>query len=160
MPEAESDPVEDDLDRIVAALNKHRVDFLIVGGYAVMFHGLVRATKDLDILIRPTPENARRASAALEEIGFSCEDFSHDQFVVGKGITFGEPPLRVDVLSQIRGIDFDKAWERRQTSVFGPNEANYIGLDDLIVNKEAVGRPQDLVDAQMLRTARDKQSGP
>lgn len=148
----------DDFDRIVASLNKHGVDFMIIGGYAVIFHGYIRATKDLDIFIRRTPENSRRTVVALEEIGFACPDLKPEIFMAGKGITFGEPPLRVDVLGDIRGVAFDPAWSRRQTSRFGPNEANYIGLDDLITNKECVGRPQDLADAQKLSLARDKGS--
>ena len=68
--------------------------------------------------------------------------------------------MRIDVLSEIRGVAFDGAWSRRQVSRFGPNEASFIGLDDLIANKEAVGRPQDLVDAQKLKLAREKSSPP
>lgn len=126
------------------------------GGYAVIFHGQVRTTKDLALFIRRTPDNARRAVAALEEIGFACPELSPELFISGKGITFGEAPMRVDVLAAIRGIDFEAAWERKQTSRFGPNEANYIGLDDLIANKEAVARPQDIADAQKLKAAREK----
>ncbi len=150
----------DDFDRIVASLNKNGVDFMIIGGYAVIFHGHVRATKDLDIMIRRTPENARRAVAALDEAGCACPELTPELFMAGKGITFGEPPMRIDVLSDIRGVAFDDAWSRRRISRFGPNEANFIGLDDLIANKEAVGRPQDLVDAQKLNLAREKSSRP
>lgn len=145
----------DDFDRIIASLNRGGVDYMIVGGYAVIFHGHVRTTKDLDILIRRTPENARRAVQALEEIGFICPELSPELFMSGKGITFGEPPMRVDVLSAIRGVEFEAAWERRRTSRFGPNTASYIGLDDLIANKEAVARSQDLADAEKLKMARE-----
>ncbi|MBI5244427.1 MAG: hypothetical protein HY922_12235 [Elusimicrobia bacterium] len=150
----------DDFDRIVASLNKNGVDFMIIGGYAVIFHGHVRTTKDLDIMIRRTPENARRAIAALEEAGCTCPELTPELFMAGKGITFGEPPMRIDVLSDIRGVAFDDAWSRRQISRFGPNEANFIGLDDLIANKEAVARPQDLADAQKLNLAREKSLQP
>lgn len=158
MPEGSGEDAGlDDFDRIVASLNDHGVDFMIVGGYAVIFHGHVRATKDLDILIRRTPENARRTVAALEKIGFECPELKPELFLAGKGITFGEPPLRVDVLGAIKGVDFDAAWPRRQTSRFGPHEASYIGLQDLIANKESVARPQDLADAQKLRLVQAKQ---
>jgi hypothetical protein len=149
----------DDFDRVIGSLIKNDVDFMIIGGYAVIFHGNVRTTKDLDILIRRTPENAKRTVAALEQIGLTCPELSPEFFMSGKGITFGEPPMRVDVLSEVRGVNFDDAWTRRQTSRFGPHEANYIGLDDLVRNKEAVGRPQDLVDAQRLRLAQERSLG-
>lgn len=149
-------PELDDFDRIVASLNKHGVEFMIIGGYAVIFHGHVRATKDLDILIRRAPENAGRAVRALEEIGFACPEFTPALFEAGKGITFGEPPNRVDVISEIRGVSFEEAWTRKQAGRFGPQTANYIGLDDLISNKEAVGRSQDLADVEKLKLAREK----
>lgn len=148
----------DDFDRIVASLNKNCVEFLIVGGYAVIFHGHVRNTKDLDIFIRRAPDNARRAVAALEEIGFACPELTPELFEAGKGITFGEPPIRVDVITEIRGVTFEAAWARKQTSRFGEQQANYIGLEDLILNKEAVARSQDLVDVEKLKLAREKMS--
>ncbi len=153
-------PELDDLERIIDALNKKGVDFMIIGGYAVIFHGYVRNTKDLDILIRPTAENSRRAVSALEQAGCACPELTPELFMSGKGITFGDPPMRVDVLAVIRGVVFDDAWSRRQASRFGPLEVNFIGLDDLISNKEAVARPQDLVDAQKLILAREKMSPP
>lgn len=161
MPEGSGEPTGlDDIERIVDSLNNNGVEFMIIGGYAVIFHGHVRNTKDLDILIRRTPENARRAVAALEEAGCACPELTPGLFIEGKGITFGEPPTRVDVLAEIRGVTFDDAWPRRHASRFGPLKADFIGLDDLIANKEAVARPQDLVDAQKLRLAREKMSRP
>lgn len=156
MPEDAEATGLDDFDAIVDSFNKNSVEFMIIGGYAVIFHGHVRTTKDLDIFIRSTPENARRAVVALEGIGFQCPELTPELFIAGKGITFGEPPVRVDVLSQIPGVAFEEAWARRDVSRFGPNEASYIGLDDLIANKEAVARPQDIADAQELRSARKK----
>ncbi|MBI5882580.1 MAG: hypothetical protein HZB91_05700 [Elusimicrobia bacterium] len=110
----------------------------------------------MDILIRRSPDNAARAVTALEEAGCACQELTPQLFMSGKGITFGDPPMRVDILADIRGVAFDEAWSRRQTSRFGPLEANFIGLDDLISNKEAVARAQDLVDVQRLIMAREK----
>ncbi len=161
MPEGSGEATElDDIERIVASLNKNHVDFMIIGGYAVIFHGYVRNTKDLDILIRRTPENARRTVAALEEAGCACPELTPELFMSGKGITFGDAPMRVDILAEVRGVKFDDAWSRKQTSRFGTLGANFIGLEDLISNKEAVARPQDLLDAQKLSVARVKSSEP
>jgi hypothetical protein len=157
MPEDPCKAAElDDIERIVASLNKNGVDFMIIGGYAVIFHGFVRNTKDLDILIRRSPDNAARAVTALEEAGCACPELTPQLFMSGKGITFGDPPMRVDILADIRGVAFDEAWSRRQTGRFGPLEADFIGLDDLISNKKAVARAQDLVDVQRLNMAREK----
>jgi hypothetical protein len=160
MPKAEDSSGQsglDDFDRIVAFFNKHHVDFLIIGGYAVIFHGDMRSTKDLDLWIRRTVQNAERTVAALEEAGFVPPDDALQHLKDGKGITFGEAPVRVeDILTEIPGVDFDSAWKRKETSQFGPNEAHFIGIDDLITNKEKVARGQDLVDAEKLRLVREK----
>lgn len=140
----------DDLDLVVSSLNKHQVEFLIVGGYAVVYHGHVRNTQDLDLFVRPTAENARRTVAALEEAGFASPDLKPEVFTADNGISLGEPPVRVDVLSRLPGVEFDDAWNRRETSVFGAEAANYISREDLIKNKRAVGRPRDLDDVRVL----------
>ncbi len=154
MSEDGGPPELDDLERIVASLNEGRVDFMIIGGYAVIFHGYVRNTKDLDILLRPTPDNSKRAVAALEALGLTCAELKPELFTSGKGITFGDPPMRVDILGKIPGVDFEEAWSSKETSRFGRQEAHFIGLEELIRNKQAVARPQDLVDAEKLKLAR------
>jgi len=146
----------DDFDRIVASLNKHRVDFLIIGGYAVFYHGFVRATEDLDIYVRPTEENAKRTVAALEAVGFGCPELSPEVFTADNGISLGEKPIKVDILSRLPGVAFEDAWARRESSAFGAETANYISREDLIKNKRAVGRPRDLDDVRELEAGRDQ----
>ena len=145
----------DDFDRIIASLNKHHVDFMLIGGIAVIYHGHVRDTKDLDIFIRRTPENAKKTVAALEEVGFECPELKPEVFMADNGISLGEVPVKVDILSNIPGVDFDEAWARREADIFGPQTVNYISLEDLIANKRAVGRPQDMADVYKLELARD-----
>ena len=94
--------------------------------------------------------------AALEEAGFACPELTPELFTTGQGITFGEPPMRIDVLSRIAGVSFDDAWSRRQESRFGAFKASFIGLDDLITNKQAAGRSSDLVDVERLKLARER----
>lgn len=146
----------DDFDRIVASLNKHNVEFMIIGGYAVVFHGHVRNTQDLDLYIRPTEENARRTVAALGEAGFASPELNAEVFTADNGISLGVEPVKVDLLSHLPGVIFEEAWTRRETSVFGPETASYISRGDLIKNKLAVGRPRDLDDVRELEAGRDQ----
>lgn len=147
-------PSHDDLDRVLQALNKHGAEFMVVGGFAVVYHGLVRNTRDLDLFVRPTPENARRVIAALNEAGFSSPDLRIEVFTEENGISLGEEPVRVDLLSRLPGVQFDEAWSRREVSVFGPEPASYISREDLIRNKRAVGRPRDLDDVAALEAGK------
>lgn len=150
------EPAElDDFDRIVASLNRHRVDFMIIGGFAVVYHGHMRTTKDLDLFVRRSEENARRTVAALEEVGFGSPEMTPEVFTADNGISLGTAPLQVDVMSNLRGVDFDGAWARRETGAFGRETVNYISREDLIMNKRAAGRPVDLDDVRELEAGRN-----
>lgn len=149
-------PSFDDFDRIVASLNKHQVDFMIIGGFAVVYHGHVRNTKDLDIFIRRTEDNAKRAVAALEEAGFASPEMTPEVFTADNGISLGTRPLQIDIMSNLRGVDFDGVWSRREAGPFNREAVNYISREDLIANKRAAGRPLDLDDARELELGRDK----
>lgn len=152
-----SEPSEsDDFDRIVAALNKHLVDFMIIGGWAVVYHGHVRMTEDLDIYIRPTEDNAKRAVAAIEAAGGGCPELKPEVFTRDNGISLGEIPVKVDVISNLPGVDFEQAWSRREAGPFGSETVNFISREDLISNKRAVARPKDLLDVRELEAGRDK----
>lgn len=122
----------DDFDRIVASLNRHKVEFMIIGGWAVVYHGHVRETEDLEILIRRTEENAKRAVAALEEVVGACPELTPEVFVADNGISLGEKPVRVYVISNLPGVDFDQAWRRSETGPFGPETIRFISREDLI----------------------------
>jgi hypothetical protein len=129
----------------------YKVDYLIIGGYAVAFHAEPRFTKDLDILVRASQENARRVYQALRAFGaplsgLTEKDFEHE----GYFYQMGTPPLRVDILMSIDGVEFDDAWARRVESTIGDVEALFISKEDLIAAKTAAGRPQDLLDVQTL----------
>lgn len=146
----EEDPSLHLFDEVVAAFNKHGVDYMVVGGFAVIYHGHVRTTEDLDLFVRRSRENASKVIAALDEVSGGELMLAPEVFTEGKGVLLGEAPLRIDVLSQIAGVDFDSAWGRRETDRFGPATVCYLGREDLIANKRAAGRPQDLVDAAEL----------
>ncbi len=137
-------------DEVVAALIAHQVEFMVIGGFAVIYHGHVRATQDLDVFIRGSEENAKRTVAAVKDVSRGELDLSPEVFTAGKGVLLGEPPLRVDILSRIAGVEFEEAWARRETDRFGPATVNYISREHLIANKRAAGRPRDIDDAREL----------
>lgn len=137
---------------MIDALRAHAVRFLIVGGYAVGVHGHPRATKDLDVWVEATAENARRLLDALRDFGaplhgLSAEDFARE----GTGLQIGVPPGRIDVVTQVSGLAFADAWPRRlEAAVFERPGCPILGRDDLIQNKRASGRLQDLADVEAL----------
>jgi hypothetical protein len=127
------------------------VRFLIVGAYALAHHGRPRATGDLDIWVQPTPENAPRVLRALAAFGAPLEAVGVDDFT-RPGIVFqlGVPPGRIDVLTELTGLDFDEAWASRARGRFGELEVDFIGRDAFIKNKRATGRAKDLGDIEGL----------
>ncbi len=145
---------EDFLD-LLSALNAADARYLVVGGYAVGIHGRPRATKDLDVWIEASPANAARVLQALRAFGAPIGDLTADDFErPGTGFKMGIPPTRIDVITQISGVDFSDAWPRRIEGSFGHVRSGVIGLDDLIANKRAAARPQDLADVEALERIR------
>ena len=136
---------------LLTALNAAEARFLVVGGYAVGVHGRPRATKDLDLWIEASADNARRVMHALRDFGAPLADLvAQDLETPGIGFKMGEPPARVDVLTEIEGVRFEDAWPRRVEASFGAVKCAVIGRSDLLANKRAAGRPQDLADVAAL----------
>ncbi|MBK8101646.1 MAG: hypothetical protein IPK26_31575 [Planctomycetes bacterium] len=137
----------------MAALSAHSVRYLIVGGYAVTYHARPRFTKDLDVWVDPTPENAQRVWAALAAFGAPLRAHGvQEQDLATPGVVYqiGLPPTRVDILTVVEGLQFAACWPRRAVARFADVEVAYLSRADLITNKRAVGRPQDLDDAREL----------
>ena len=136
---------------LLTALNAADARFLVVGGYAVGVHGRPRATKDLDVWIETSADNARRVMQALRDFGAPLGDLEEkDLETPGTGFKMGEPPSRVDILTQIEGVRFEDAWPRRLETSFVTVKCAVIGRADLLANKRAAGRPQDLADVAAL----------
>ena len=136
-----------DFAEMLSALSEAGAEFLIVGAHALAAHGRPRATGDLDIWVRATPENAERVWSALATFGAPLHDLSLAD-LASPGIVFqmGLPPRRIDILTELTGLTFAEAWAGRVRRAFGPVEADFIGREGLILNKRATARPQDLVD--------------
>ena len=132
-------------------LNAHNVEYLVVGGQAVIAHGYPRLTKDMDLLVRPTVTNGSRILAALAAFGASSESLTPLQFEDPRTILMlGREPFRVDILTDIPGVTFDEAWSSRVYVTLDGATLPMIGKLELIKNKRAVGRLQDLADAEEL----------
>lgn len=143
--------LDKDFNEFVTLFVASDVRFLIVGGYALAAHGLPRATGDLDVWVWINPENAAKVRSALEEFGFSglgimTDDFNRTDSIV----QLGYPPYRIDILTSINGVEFDAAWDNRLVVDLDGVEVPFISRRDLIVNKRAVGRPQDVADVERL----------
>ena len=143
--------LDQDFREFIELLNVHNVRYLVIGGYAVAFHGHPRYTKDIDIWLELSPQNAERIIAALADFGFAplglvAEDFSKPDQI----IQLGYPPSRVDLLTTIPGVDFAECYDARIEAKASGVVVNFIDIDDLKRNKLASGRPQDLVDVQRL----------
>lgn len=147
--------VNPDFRDLFAALNAAGAEFLIVGGYALAVHGVPRFTKDLDIWVRANDMNAQCVWEALDAFGAPLGDLRlSDLSTPGIVFQIGVPPNRIDIITGIDGVTFDEAWNRRITSAYGEQPVMIIGLEELIRNKEATGRPQDALDAKTLRENR------
>ena len=143
--------VNPDFRDLFAALNTAGARYLLVGGYAVAFHAEPRFTKDLDVWIEPSAENAGRAYEALRVFGAPVGEFSRGELAAPDLILqIGVPPNRIDIVTSIDGVAFDAAWTGRAETVYGDERLPVIGKAELIVNKRASGRPQDLLDLERL----------
>jgi len=146
-----------DFKELLSVFNSRKIKYLVIGGYAVTLHAQPRATKDLDLLVKPDAENAKAVYAALAEFGAPLEGVTPADFM--EPDTFfrmGHPPLMVDILPAVEGVDFDSAWERRADIEIDSGSglrAAVISSSDLIQSKLAAGRPQDLLDVSAIRQA-------
>lgn len=144
-----------DFKDLLSEFNAHGVEYLIVGAHALAAHGYVRATRDLDVWIRPDAANSRRTLAALAAFGAPAGQVTEaDLAAPGLIYQIGVAPLRIDVLTAIEGVTFAEAWNARMQTKFAGEPTAVLSIDHLIQNKRAAGRPQDLADVNRLEQMR------
>ncbi len=132
-------------------LEANEVDYLLVGGYAVGYYGYPRPTGDIDIWISRSPENAKKVVAVLNEFGFSSSDLTIGLFTLVKSIVrMGIPPFKLEIITQIDGVEFDSCFRRREMVIIDGCNVTLISLADLKINKQASGRPKDIDDLENL----------
>ena len=145
-----------DFKDLLSEFNAANVEFLVVGAHALAVHGHIRATKDLDVWVRPSLDNARRIMLALATFGAPTHEVAASDFEMPDLIfQIGIDPVRVDIITSIDGLTFDSAWRNRLVANYGDEPVFVISRADLILNKQASGRPQDLADIAALNLFSD-----
>ena len=141
-----------DFKEFVELLIKNNAEYLIVGGFAVAIHGHPRYTGDLDIWINPTQQNAENIVKVVNAFGFASFQLTPEDFIKpGNVIQLGYPPFRIDILTEVDGVEFDDCFENRKQVTIGEMKVNFISYNDLMKNKKASGRPIDLDDIDNLK---------
>jgi hypothetical protein len=136
-----------DFDEFIGSLIAHGVDFLVVGAYALAFHGAPRFTGDLDLFVRPTPENATRVLAAIRAFGFPVTELEPSDLLDPRRLLqMGIEPVQIHVMSAISGVTWEEAWRDRAAGRCGTHDVAFLGRETFVRNKRAAGRPKDLAD--------------
>jgi hypothetical protein len=145
-----------DWSEFIGCLCAHHVRYLVVGAHALAAIGRPRATQDIDFWVEPTRTNAERLCRALADFGFPALAKAVDEFSVPERMaTLGLPPLRIDIMTSIDGVEFETAWTGRQIVALGEHDVAFLGRKEFILNKLASGRPKDLADVALLEEGRD-----
>jgi predicted nucleotidyltransferase len=140
-----------DFKEFLKLFNQHHVEYLLIGGYAVAFHGYSRATADMDVWVAVNPDNARRIVTAIIEFGFNVPELSEKLFLEeGPIIRMGVPPLRIEIWTDVTGLCFEESFPAREIVSIDGLEVNVIDLINLKINKKASGRNKDLDDLENL----------
>ena len=145
-------PLHKDWHGFIESFNANKVEYLVVGAFAVAHHGRPRLTGDLDLWVKPGVENGARVVQALRDFGFASLKLTPEDFVESNQVTqLGRPPIRIDLITSISGVShFEEAWAERSSGQFGDLPVSYIGRRRLIVNKMSTGRAKDLGDVEEL----------
>lgn len=142
--------IHPDFSAFLDALHHQQVEFLIVGSFALALHGRPRATGDIDLWIRPLPENAKALIRAVEEFGFGFMRITENDIMSGKIVQMGVPPVRIDLITVLDGLNAEETWSGKVEGTLGEHRVFFIGKAAYIKNKRAVGRQKDLGDLEML----------
>jgi hypothetical protein len=151
--------LEKDYEDFLKLLNKNNVEYCIVGAFAIALYSIPRYTKDIDILINPNVNNAKKIVQTLKEFGFNNLNINEEAFTKkGQIIQLGYEPIRIDILTSIDGCNFQEIWKNKIIGKYGNTKIFYIGIDELIKNKKATNRKQDQADLEILLSIKNKKS--
>jgi len=146
----------DDFREFLQCLNAAEVQYLVVGGHAVSFHGYPRFTRDVDVVVVPDRDNAERFIVALQQFGFGSLELTAEDFTRPVTVALGRAPEQIDIMTFIKGCDVARAWDNRVMGQLDTVTVHFISKADLLVNKRAVGRPEDLADIARLEILGDR----
>jgi len=144
-----------DIEDLLRSLNAHNVELVIIGATAFPIHGYARATLDIDLFIRPEPRNAGRLLDALRDFGYDIAEITLEDLLTKK-VLIRQYLVETDIHPFVTGVTFDQVWENRISGTFEKEKVYYASLDDLIIMKEAAGRPKDLEDLKVLKILKEK----
>ena len=148
--------VEKDFKEFIVLLNLNKVKYLVVGGFAFALYAKPRFTKDIDVFVEASEANSKRIIKTLNEFGFGGIGLKEKDFQEhGQIIQLGHPPMRIDIITSASGITFEEAWDNRNEGKYGDTACLFISIDDLIKNKKASARAQDIADVSALNTIYD-----
>lgn len=139
-----------DFKEFIELLNKNNVKYLVIGGYAVVYHGYVRSTNNIDIWVDISKENIKKLLIALEEFGFSSSNFKEEDFSPNQIIQLGHPPNRIDLITTPAGVDFETCYKTKEQTTIDNVNISIIDLTNLIKTKKASNRTRDLADVEEL----------
>ncbi len=143
--------IQPDFRDLLKLFNDHGVEYIIVGGYALAFHGAPRFTGDLDLFIRPSSDNARKVLNALDGFGFNFPNLTLDDFQKPDTVVqLGLPPIRIDLITSISGVPWEEADAHKEAGMYGEIPVCYLGRNEFIKNKTASGRKKDIADLEAL----------
>ncbi len=149
--------LDKDFKEFIELLNEHKVKYLIIGGYAVNFHGYPRYTKDIDLWLWMSEPNIEKLIKAIKDFGFGSLHLEIEDFMTPENvIQLGYEPYRIDLLMDVDGVSFEDCYERRTEAELDGTEVKFLSLQDLIVAKKKAGRLQDLADAEQLEKLEKK----
>lgn len=143
--------IHPDFNELLKLFAAFQVEYVIVGGYALAFHGAPRYTGDLDLLVHANPDNGLRIVRALQEFGFEESNLAASDFgEAGRFVRLGHPPVRIDLLTSISGVSWETVYANREIGKYGDLDVSFIGRSDFVANKRASGRTKDLADIEAL----------
>jgi len=146
-----------DIEDLLRSLNAHNVEFVIIGATAFPIHGYARATLDIDLFVRPEPDHAGRLLDALRDFGYDITEITLEDLLTKK-VLIRQYLVETDIHPFVTGITFEQVWANRISGTFGNEKVYYASLDDLIIMKEAAGRPKDLEDLKVLNLLKEKKT--
>ena len=143
--------IQEDFKELLELFNKHKVEYVIVGAYALAFYGCPRYTGDLDLLVKPDPDNAKKIIEAIKEFGFESlnlgiKDFSSPEKVIQLGV----PPIRIDLITSLTGLTWEQVASHKVKGEYGDIPVYFIGKTEFIINKKSLGRHKDLADIESI----------
>jgi len=143
--------IQQDFKELLELFNGHSVEYVIVGAYALAYHGAPRFTGDIDIFVRPSHDNAAKIISALDHFGFGSLNLTVDDFQkLDSVVQLGVPPVRIDLITSLTGLTWEEADKGKQRGLYGKVPVFFLGRKQYIINKRATGRKKDLSDLEAL----------